>query len=553
VDYARVRTYDTEWKAAYDPEYMPYWKEVLESSIDPSVREVWVWKCTRCGGSENALLTVLRYHVAALPVPLLYVGGQQQSVERFMELRIKAGFALSDATEAAYRAARVREHEIMFPCMDMLCTWPTNKQAFKQSGYALVLADEVSSWPECSTELLRERVASYAFPHIIGVSSSDAQKKQKSEDDPIITEWEKTDRREWMCRDPVTGNPFIFRLGGTDTMDGVKWDSGAKRTSGEWDYARVVSSAHYITPDGTRIDELDRMKTVRTGQWVSSSDTGMPGRRGYRVTRFMVPFSVGSFGHIASAFLEAKRSGPRMMRTFVFEYLAEKWLDVIETPRDDAMDARILSYAKGEDFAKTEVIKQMYIGKPKTTFLTADVQKTHVWWLVREWIQGGDSGLLEYGTAALWEEIEAIGNRYQVHQIWVDNSYAQRAQEVMEEAYFRRMIPCYGRDQLELPFMLRLIDPFEGKRGGGRDKIGTYTWKPNVFKDLLFDMIKGESERRWYVYEAIEREYVRQMIAEERDPEGWHVRKGFTANHLWDCEVMQLLAATVNQIHRLPG
>ena len=550
IDYSRVRNYDTEWKARYDANYMPYWRQILEWTTDPECREIWVWKCTRCGGSENMLLTTLRYVVAQAPVPTLYIGGQQQSVERFFEMRIKAGFGLSEQTAAAYRSARAREHEIMFPSMDLVATWPANRQAFKQSGYALILADEVSSWPDCSPDLLRERMANYAFPHLIGVSSSDAQQKRSSDNDPIIQEYENTDMCEWMCLDPKTGNRFKFEMGSVDSPYGLKWDRGAKSSDGVWDLRQVYDTAHYITPDGTRIDDKDRMIVVNTGVWTAGK-IGLPKRRGARVTRFMVPFSVGSFGHIASAFLSAKEKGGDALRVFIYEYLAERWKEKIDTPRDDAIDQRILEYDKGGSFVECEKIKSFYIGKTLTQLLTVDVQKTHVWWVCRQWVTGGDSGLMDYGAAAMWEEIEAVGNKYKCFQIFVDNSYEKRSQEVLEESYYRKMIPCYGRAQLQMPYAKRILDPFEGKRGQGMNEIGTFTLNPNIFKSLLFDMIMGQSERKWHVYRGVEREYVRQVVAEECVDGEWTVRRGHSQNHMWDCEVLQLFGATFNQLHRL--
>ena len=554
IDYSRARNYDTEWKARYDSGYMPYWKQVLEWTTDPDVREVWVWKCTRCGGSENGLLTTLRYHVAQSPVPCLYVGGQQQSVERFFESRIKAGFCLSDATQSAYRAARAREHEIMFPAMDLVATWPANRQAFKQSGYALILADEVSSWPECSTDLLRERMANYAFPHLVGVSSSDAQHKRNSDDDPIVQEYENTNCCEWMCKDPKTGNRFKFEMGGPDTPHGLKWDRAAKKDDKAWDLNKVQETAHYITPDGTRIEDKDRIAVIATGEWIATKQ-GLPKRMGARVTRFMVPFKVGSFGHIASAFLEATEKGKSALRVFVYEYLAEKWKEETVVARDDALDARSLEYGRGGVWHTVDRVAEQFAGKIPTTFLTVDVQKFHVWWLARSWMPGGDSGLVDWGSAASWEEIDEIATRVKADKILCDNSYAARQQEVYEESYQRRMIPCMGRSQAQFPFRLRQIDPFDGKTGGGRftDRVGEYTWNPDIFKELLLDMIMGQSERKWWVYKGVEREYVRQVLSEECVDGVWQVRRGRTQNHLWDCEVLQLLAATINGIHRLPA
>ena len=53
VDFSREPRYDTEYKAPYDPEYMPFFKEPAECVNDRDVKECWVLKCSRAGASEK--------------------------------------------------------------------------------------------------------------------------------------------------------------------------------------------------------------------------------------------------------------------------------------------------------------------------------------------------------------------------------------------------------------------------------------------------------------------------------------------------------------------
>ena len=83
--------------------------------------------------------------------------------------------------------------------------------------------------------------------------------------------------------DPETGNGFAFELGDGKGA-GLRWDKTARREDETWDLEIVRASAHYITPDGTRIDEADRMAIVRAGHWQPTA-SGAPGRRGYRIVQ----------------------------------------------------------------------------------------------------------------------------------------------------------------------------------------------------------------------------------------------------------------------------
>lgn len=565
VDYRREPSYDTEMKTRYDPDYMPFWRYPADAINRLETREVWILKCSRAGASENCLLNPLRYAVARKPQAALYVSADQKGTEVFFDKRIKLGFGLSLETQAKMRLAnRVLEHQIYFPDMDLQVAWPKNRMAFRQHGYSLILADEVSKWPRYIVGVLRKRTDNYAFSTIIGISSPDAENLQDSANDPIFVEWEQTDKRYWFMPDPQTGRPFRFEMGSRGGA-GLKWDQSAKRDDDTWDLNAVRKSAYYQTPDGTIITEDQRMDVIHSGEWVPTSDRGIEGREGYHINAFYMPFKSGEFGHIASAFLEAKAAGPRFLRVFVYEFLAEPWAASIETTADDVLVDRKADYSRGERPSESSEFADIWIPKDKRVFLTQDVQKAHFWWLAREWIEGGDSGLVDFGYAVSWAQMAAIADDLRVFDWFCDYGYEKRQMEVFEAAIEHRMTPVKGNDRVGLPYKRSDLDPREGKSGGQSDTlIKTYSWRTVIFKPLTLDLIRGQSDRRWVIPSGIEwadrsepdrtvigfREYSRQVASEECVDGEWRLKRGHPDNHFWDCEVMQLLAATIHGLYR---
>jgi len=146
--------------------------------------------------------------------------------------------------------------------------------------------------------------------------------------------------------------------------------------------------------------------------------------------------------------------------------------------------------------------------------------------------------------------VEAWANELQATRVLVDAGYAQRAMEVYEYALEFRAWPTLGRENLALPYKKDKVDPFEGKSGAGRESIIRYQFNTDVFKTLLLDMVRGESEKLWHLYQHVERDYVRQVNSEHRVDGKWMLKRGHGQNHLWDCEVMQLLAETIHGLHR---
>lgn len=544
VDFSLSPNYDTPIHGPYDPEYMPYWKEPAECLTDNSVREIAILKATRAGGSENVLLNAIRYAVAVRPQPTLYVTSDQLSAERFMEKRIKRGMRCAVQTARALRQAQSTQHDIAFPSMDFRVSWPRAKQAFKQDGWALLLADEVGTWPEYSADMARRRTDSYPFPHIVFLSSPDPAQRRPSDEDPIFIEWRNGDMRRWRCPDPA-GGWFTFEMG-TSGGPGLHWAKEAKRDDGTWDYDKVAATAHYITPGGARIENSQRMATVRAGHWEQTNAAAKAGCRSYHVNSFMVPFKSGDFGEIAVAFLKAKAAGSTAMRTFVYEYLAEPWAESIEAANDDALLKRCAKYERGMPPA----IALFNVPKPSQVFVTVDVQKAHLWALAREWYDGGDSGLLDYGYFIAWEQIEELANRFKAVRVGVDCGYATRAGEVYEYALKAKAIPLRGSDSLDMPVKELIIDPWEGKRGQGTSRILTYVYSADVFKSLLMDMMRGESRQRWALPEGVPMEYILQAGSEEKVDGVWRTKRGRSANHLADCETMNLVMAYLARIYR---
>lgn len=338
------RAYPTARPGRYSSDYLPFWREPMEAATDPTVREVVVLKCAQAGGTENLLLNALRHAVAVRPTPTMYCGGTQELTEAFMEERIKPSLLTASACAEQMRVARLRGTEIHFPDMLLAVTWASSVAGLKSRPIGLVLADELSIWPEDAMDKLRQRASTYPGAHLLVISAPDAMDGRSSDDDPIFREYGSTDRREYELPDPA-GGWFRFVMGGPTSVEGLHWDEDARNADGTWDAAKVRSSAHYVTAAGTRIEDRDRMALVARGRWVPTNPAADSRRRGYRIAAFLLPWC--SFGDLATDFLRAKERGKAALRVFIYERLAERWADEVEAARDDAIYARVGEYQRG--------------------------------------------------------------------------------------------------------------------------------------------------------------------------------------------------------------
>lgn len=560
VDFSLEPSYDTPLHGPYDPDFIPQWKEIAECDTDPAIRECWVLKCSRSGASENAFLNPIRYHVAVDPMPILYISGNIKAVEEFMEERIKLGLKCSLVTRKKLRMARALEYRIKFSDMILQTTWPANKMAFKQAGWARVYIDEYSLVKGTTPGMLRKRTDTYQFSYICGVSSMDAEIKRAGNEDPILLEWKMGDQREWMMIDPKKQKKrFRFEMGGIDTKHGLKWDKKAKHDDGTWDLEKVRASAYYVTPGGTRIENDQRLAIVQTGKWMPFNFNAPKNRRSYRINSFGLPFKSGEFGHIAEEWCRVDNikhnTSPtsnqyqKALKVFIYEYLAEEWDDKIQRTDEDELANRVGNYDRNERISQSKDFKEFYISKLAEVYLCVDVQQAHLWAGAREWIEGGDSGLLIYDYVVTWADLEKMAKAVDASAVWIDCGYALRRDEVFRYCLEYEGVPTFGSDKLkDLTWTMQDRDPFEGKRGQGKYNVKTVTFDTDFFKSKTQDLIMGRAEQAWYIYKGIDRTYTRQVASEEKVEGEWRQRRGHAQNHLWDVEVIQTLAATVNQL-----
>lgn len=213
-----------------------------------------------------------------------------------------------------------------------------------------------------------------------------------------------------------------------------------------------------------------------------------------------------------------------------------------------------MSAADGICDAAGAKFSERYAGQEKMVLLTADVQKGYGYWLAREWMKNGDSGLMDWGQWSSWSQLNDQANKHKANWVLVDAGYGERTQETYEACWKYKFLPTMGKENIpDLLFTQSQLNPFEGTRRqseGRRKQIAILYFRTDPFKSQLVSRIRGQTEFAWYVYHNIELDYILQATSEQRLDGKW-IAHG--ANHLWDCEVLQLLGATRFGFNRFRG
>jgi len=554
IDFSLVPNYDTPLHAPFDPLFACYMVPVLAWLQDLDTREVWIRKCSRAAATEY-VLAWLRWIIAVAPRPSYYLTADQLTTERFMESRIKRGMASCPPANAHYREARVTEHDIRFRHMDFRVSWPNAKGAFKQDGWAAIVADEFPTWKAFAADMLRKRAGTYAFHKIVGLGSPDPVGRHP-DGDPVILEYGATDQCRWMMPDPTTGTLFCWEFGGADSAHGLKWPADARNAeTGEWDLERVRQEAYYLTPDGTRIENADRERINRAGEWIAQNTNAPTHVHGIWIVGPMVPFADGDFGVLAYRFLEAKRRGHDALRSYFYENWAETGpMPNSASVQDNSLRAREVPYARGTPFWTVDAESdgpQILVPTDavKGLFVTVDVQKYHLWWVARWWVAHQEairSGMEDWGAVATFGDLMSMMGGIDWGWCGVDIGYAERFGEVADFCAATGAVALKGEDGQKTDVYVRDdLDPTEGRKARARasGRYSMVTWHTDMFRSKLLAAIRGETPWTWCVPQMPGREYVRQVTSTHKVDGVWTTRRGHPQDHMFDCEVMQLVGA----------
>lgn len=248
---------------------------------------------------------------------------------------------------------------------------------------------------------------------------------------------------------------------------------------------------------------------------------------------------------------EKKQGQLEKLENILCQRFAEFWKPPADTPT--------LNYA-GDAYSKKQYHEGEKWDLEDFRFMTVDVQKGHFWAIIRAWQSGGDSRLLWEGRVETWDNVRYLQERYNVENrcVFVDAGYMQEA--VAKEAHkvtnskdlrpwnmtkgedaegyikqigerrfsriFSDFVPCQSSDGLKYKLIkfsnIRAKDRLSALMASGQLGIPTDASK-NYHAQMQNEQKKEVSPGRWR----------------------WQLTKQHAPNHLWDCEVLQVVAACI--------
>jgi hypothetical protein len=554
-----ILTRFTERPGAYRTDRTPFVREWLNFFSAPLLSEETIVACSQGCAKTQTLLAGVCYTIAERPTEIKWVHPTSDDAKSLKQTRFDdlvnncpALLAEKPLDSDLYKAL---EQQFRRATLNWVGSNSPAKLASRPID--LLIEDETDKYPHASpreadaANLAEQRTKSYTGSKKIRCSTPTLN------NGIIWQAWLLGDMRYyWMpCPHPGCGRDIRFE------WPRVDWDKAA-RTDRGWDYQRVEATARYLCPHCARaITDEDKLRMLPLGEWRPSVLTAPRGVRSHHISSLYAPLAACSFGQLAVRFLKGKES-LLGLQGFINGDLAEPFIDQADF---DAVTLPDCSFSVSDAWTLGDD------EPPPTPLITVDVQKDHFWVVVREWARGARARPRLAARVESFDDLAAIHRRYGQleNTVGIDCRY-DRDGDVYRYAAMHRWICLMGDGDKE----------FYNHRDGGRSwrriysmperieaYIGTahkrafalrYFFAASTCKDIHMRLLLRQTGD-YTLARDLPEIYLTHLAAEKklpiRDPISGVVEWKWTevvqdANHLRDCEVMQIpLAAMRGLIH----
>lgn len=529
-------------------EKTPYLAGVMDSFNDPEV-EVIVFVAGAQVGKTECGLNCLGYIIDQDPGTTLIVYPSELQANKVMSHRIHPMIRGSPAILRHIRGNSddLGLKEISLDRMTIFSAWSNSPGALSSTPCRYIILDEVDKFPPyAGRESNPIKLAAVRTRTFVGRRKILIFSTPTLDTAYIWSEWERSDQCRYYVPCPFCG---AFQV--LDFFAGVKWQKDVA-------IARIRDErlAYYECQIcGEHITDERKMGMVARGRWAPrgvkvnlegelEGEAPSKRRRGFHVSALYSPFV--SFGEIAVEFLESIGDFSKM-QGFHNSWLGIPWKEKVDSISEEKIKGAKRDYPEGTVPAEARLLTA-----------GADIQGDVIWYAIRAWGPGERSWLVRYGLVATWEDLWlAIASPYKtasgailtVQRAYVDSGF--RTDEVYEFCRLHRPVtwPSKGSNSAVLQTTFRISKP------DPTGKVLLWTFKADFMKDKLSRLLSAKPGEpgEWAVHQEIDEEYVRQMTSERRVMKRekgkrystWEPITESAANHIFDCEVLNVLAAEV--------
>ena len=531
----------------------PWLIEPLRAYVDPEVRLCVTIAPIQSGKSLAAELLSC-YIIARQPSPTLYLNDTNDNATDWMQNRLRILWQNCPPVAAKLpkgdgdsKASTVQTDEMTFWCLGAF-----NEKNLQRRSIRWLVADETWLYPKGHLAEASARVTSFGW---LGKRVFMSQGSFQGDETEEV--WLTTDRRVWSFACPSCGHrqPWSF--------DQLRLPVNAIAADGEYDFNAVRSGTVYEC-EGCKHQFKDtkgsRDEMNAKGFYAISNPLAAKENVGFT----WEAVCARSWGSIAEMHLRAKTindvaGDASPLRIFTQKQRARFWSDI-----PDGFDTiqAVGEYKQGEDWAEGLLIdpktRRTHLDKTMTDqikcrFMTVDVQRNGFYCLVRSWGAQMESRLFRWKFVSTWEDVVGMARSCGVHPALVYVDCGDQFDDVIRQCGINKWTALRGDARYDFVWRMQTPKGFKAVSktyapariiNAGTGGVRVHHFSNLALKDQLSRLRRNGKHT---VPHDVSQDYLDQMESEVRamgntgKPE-WR-RIGKRANHLWDCEVMQLVPA----------
>ena len=504
-------------------------------------------------GKTTMLEGLLPWIIAEEPGATLVTMQTDDDARAWVDTRFHPSLKTNDKVEPLLPRGKnrgnFRKGEILFPHMP-LHIGGANLANLQSKSIRWVYGDEVWIWKDGMLEEARRRTHDRWNSRVVLVSQGG------SEGDQFDRAFEDAEIHD-----------FCFSCPECDERQRYMWKQvkfeKIKTEAEEWDWDAISATVGYECANGdckTIFEDKpeSRRKLAASGEYVSRGNNAKPGRVSATYPAMAVWWI--DWSKLVHEWITAQDARKRLnlapLRQFIQKRLAQSWVEPNETVSlKGATDAyKMREYFDGEKWEDENF-----------RFMTVDVQQDHFWVVIRAWSIEGKSRLLYEGKIDEWEGLRMLRDRMRVPNrcVFVDRGYrpdtvaieCRKSMKADDPNAWNCLLGEESNGYATKVRKRRVIKPFSSIQRA-RTNTGVYykyvKFSNLLAKDTLSALMRGEGND-WQIGVDHSKEYLKQMQNERKvevSPGKWRyqVSKHWVGNHLWDCETMQIVAASIYKV-----
>ncbi len=523
---------DSAWSGPLDLDRTPWTRQILDDFGNDSVEQITLMFAAQCAKSLS-LMGMVGFAVDQMHANVLFVMPNEKLAGDFAEERLDP-LILSCPNLRKHILQdkdKYKKLEKLLDTSTITLSGSNSASSLSSRPVRIAIVDETDKVAEASEKesdalsLVRERTTTFWNKKIV-ITSTPTITTGK-----IYREFQKGSQSYFHVPCPFCHvyQPLIF--------DHLKWPDTLKNTDGVWDLDGVRKQAYYECAHCQRsIQNKDKSGMLKRGRWISQNPSAR--HKSYALSK-LYPTWI-TFGMFAEQFLISK-GAIDTYRNYYNSWRGEPWEEKGEQAGDDEVLSHITTQPEGYSPLP-----------PLAVVLTADVSKSRIWFVIRAWCERETSFLLHYGSLPDLEALlslsrnvyKSVAGDIRVTHGFIDSGWD--TDRIYKFGKDNQFFPWKAENKIDQPIKWSSV---EGNR--------LFLFRPDHFKDALQNKwkIPPNESGSFNLHSTTGRDYAAHLTAEisieKTNKIGVPIRvwkRIRFENHLLDCEVAQLAAASALNI-----